>query len=270
MEYVECAPPTALRGMVRCLWALRVTASGSPVQTLVPDGRTEIVVHLGEPFSEVGSDGSVTLQARALVAGQLTGPLLIQPAVGGEALGIRFHTAGAASVFRGVLPDLTNRVLPLRDVMPALEQRFFDALRRAQTLEERLAHLGATLGSVVRRPVDQALHHAVRALECHGGSAGRIQAVARDQGVSVRTLERRVHVGTGLSPSTLAQVMRFSRVFVSLDRTPVGRWGRVAQDAGYFDQAHMIREFRRFAGAAPTHFFQCDPALARAFASDEA
>jgi AraC-like DNA-binding protein len=39
----------------------------------------------------------------------------------------------------------------------------------------------------------------------------------------------------------------------------------VATCAGYYDQAHLTREFRRFAGASPSEFFRVDPALARAF-----
>jgi AraC-like DNA-binding protein len=39
-------------------------------------------------------------------------------------------------------------------------------------------------------------------------------------------------------------------------------WASVASDTGFYDQAHMINEFRDFAGAPPTTFFKPhDPAI---------
>ena len=84
-----------------------------------------------------------------------------------------------------------------------------------------------------------------------------------------RTLERRVLHEVGLAPQMLHRVFRFRRAFRLLDQAPPGTWAQVAHAAGYFDQAHLIREFHRFAGAAPTAFLQSDPALSRAMLTGE-
>jgi AraC-like DNA-binding protein len=98
---------------------------------------------------------------------------------------------------------------------------------------------------------------------------GRIRALARGLGTTARTLERRVLDATGLSPRALRAVLRFRRVFRRLDRSPAGSWARVAVESGYYDQAHMIREFRRFAGVAPGRFFGREASLAVAFAGGD-
>jgi transcriptional regulator GlxA family with amidase domain len=95
--------------------------------------------------------------------------------------------------------------------------------------------------------------------------------VADEFGVSARTLERRVLDHAGLPPSTLRRVLRFRRAFRLLDQAPPGTWSRIATSAGYYDQAHLIRDFRQFAGAPPAEFFRAGPELARAIiGGDEA
>jgi transcriptional regulator GlxA family with amidase domain len=99
--------------------------------------------------------------------------------------------------------------------------------------------------------------------------AGRIRELALRLGITPRTLERRVREATGLSPRALRAVLRFRRVFRRLDRSPAGSWARVAVESGYYDQAHMIHEFRRFAGVPPGRFFGREGGFARAFAAGD-
>ena len=58
----------------------------------------------------------------------------------------------------------------------------------------------------------------------------------------------------GLSPGTFARVTRMRDLLASLDTgRPVG-WGQVAADRGWYDQAHLIRHFRRHTGTTPTAY----------------
>ena len=55
MDYLELSPPPPLDRLVHRFWFLRTGAGAesSGMQTIVPDGRCEIVLHLGEPFAEL-------------------------------------------------------------------------------------------------------------------------------------------------------------------------------------------------------------------------
>jgi AraC-like DNA-binding protein len=262
MEYVEIPAPPPLDDIVRCFWFLRgdFPPSGES-QTVVADGRLEIILHLAEPFSRVDGDGPMR-QADALVSGQLTAPIRLRGNGVGDVVGIRFRTSAAASVLRLPLADLTNRVEPLDAVSAALASSMQDAVRRHDQPRARVAALALALGRRIVASPDPLAAIATSALATP--TIGRIEALAHSLGTTPRTLERRVIMATGLPPATLRRVMRFRRAFMLLESAPRGTWTEVATRSGYADQAHLIRDFRQFAGAAPTDFFQAAPDLARA------
>ena len=84
-------------------------------------------------------------------------------------------------------------------------------------------------------------------------SGGRepIAEIARDLGWSRRHLTEQFTRAVGVSPKTYARIVRFDRARALI--AAGGSLGDVALDAGYYDQAHLNRDFREFAGAAPTH-----------------
>ena len=55
----------------------------------------------------------------------------------------------------------------------------------------------------------------------------------------------------GLSPKTYARVLRFEHAVERLGRDDGARFAEIAQDCGYYDQAHLNRDFREFAGTSP-------------------
>src|SRR5262245_40285761 len=113
MIYHEVPPPQRLAGLVSRFWFLRGSAAELTPQTIVPDGRPEIVVHLGEPFGERDPSNVTRTQSAALFAGQLIGPLHLVPLGEADVVGIRFHPAAARSLLRIPASELTARVVPL-------------------------------------------------------------------------------------------------------------------------------------------------------------
>lgn len=80
------------------------------------------------------------------------------------------------------------------------------------------------------------------------------QNVAAELGYSRRQLERRVRSLTNRSPKTLANVARFQFARDTLWSEPEISLDRLASAAGYADQAHLSRDFRRFAAQSPSAF----------------
>ncbi|MBL7253648.1 helix-turn-helix domain-containing protein [Paractinoplanes lichenicola] len=89
---------------------------------------------------------------------------------------------------------------------------------------------------------------AVRAMS----TVPRLTDVAAGLGVSERHLRNLFARETGLSPKHYARITRVRRVLDQADATHT--WAAVADDAGFFDQAHMISDFRSFMGVTPAAY----------------
>ncbi len=102
-------------------------------------------------------------------------------------------------------------------------------------------------------PLDQAVMTAVFRILRSGGE-GTIAALANSVQLSPRQLRRRFRVAVGLAPKELAQVQRFRVSARGRVVDKAGSWVDVAASHGYADQAHLVREYRRFLGLTPSDF----------------
>jgi AraC-like DNA-binding protein len=257
VHYRELPPPPPLDRWIRCFWFL-TTSDGGPAQPVVPDGRLEIVLHRADPFGQVMPDDTVRAQQAVMVSGQITRPVVLRPLGPADIIGIRFRTAGARDLLGLPLAELTDHVVPLRDVAGSLAR----VLETAARSEDPVRALSGALHERMRTRAHASTSAAVEGL----ARGERVADVARRTGLTARTLERRVRDDTGLSPKTLQQVMRF-RVLYALLQSGAANGASAAATAGYYDQTHANRDFRRFAGASPTEHFAADPQLARAILS---
>ncbi len=223
---------------------VRVVAFDGPRQiTRLPDGRTNLIfrLHDGERSGDLTVSGprtralfktatgvarSITIELKPGWATQLFG-------VSADTLTDRFvhlhdiwGTGGA---------DLCNQLVATRSVSEILErisQAF--ALRTADIVESASARLA---------------RRAVRLLEAEDV---RVGSVAKRLGITPRHLRRAFVQSVGIGPKDFARSVRLSRAVRKA--TASADWGRIATDAGYYDQAHLIVEFRELVGLTPGAF----------------
>ncbi|HEY1493564.1 MAG TPA: helix-turn-helix domain-containing protein [Candidatus Solibacter sp.] len=247
MRYQEFAPGEEASEFIECYWVLEGAEPGS-VQRVVPDGRPELILNLGTPF-EALRDGEWQSQPRCFLVGQITAPLLLRATAGSHIAGVRLRPAGAAQLLGIPAQELTGRTVPLDEL--GLKQ--LAEIRDAGGIERVLLRR--------RRREDPMVDEAVWLLS---GSLD-VATVASRLGMSSRQLERRFKERVGISPKLFARIRRFQRVFPAIETDGV-RWVDAAADCGYYDQAHLIRDFREFAGEPPAALLAGDE-LARHFLS---
>ena len=79
----------------------------------------------------------------------------------------------------------------------------------------------------------------------------RIEDVASLACLSIRQFERKCSERIGMPPKALARIARFSKAYRLREACPDLTWTAIAYEAGYYDQMHMIRDFKEFAGVTP-------------------
>jgi len=228
VHYQEFVPGAELRPYVRAYWKLK-GAGGAP-QDIFPDGSMEAVFHFGEPFAG---------QGRALLVGQMLEATRVRPGGRVEAWGVRFRAGGVSAFLDVPQTELTNRITGLADVWPSLA-RAFEA-RRFDEVDRALRD-----GLRVRR--DERVLQVLGALDSEPGLS--LDELATASNMSARHFRRRALQAAGVGPKTLARLARF-RTALRISES-VRTLAHLAVEAGYADHAHMVRDFRQFAGAPPT------------------
>lgn len=223
----EFAPPADLQPFIEAFWR----SSGQGSARVLPDGCADVVIDLRD----------ATLTA----VGTMTRPLVIES--GREMFGVRFRAGCAAAFFGTPLSEFTDARIPVRD-RGLLAARVSDA---GSDHERRSVAAAAIRQSFHERALDARLTAAVGQIVQSGGRRS-IDSISETVGISRQHLARLFAHHVGTSPKTFARITRFRR---ALRLAPKQRWPDLALELGYFDQSHLIREFRQFAGETPVPFF---------------
>lgn len=222
-----------------------------------PRGEVVLIINLGQPMRVLDPfcPAKAASYHTGFVAG-LTDTVTITDSAG-ESSGFQvdFTPIGARLLLGRPCGELTNQVVSLTELFGRQAQRVVERLREAVNWPARFAMMDALL---VRRfvtmpGVSPDLEWAWRRLVQTSGRLP-IAALAAELGCSRKHVTSRFNQEIGLGPKVLGRVLRFDGLMTSLSEGLVsgGSLAELAHRFGYYDQAHLIRDFRAFAGITPT------------------
>lgn len=224
----------------------------------LPGLNAVMIVNLGDPITIVDTAGFVVPVGTGCgFAAGLSDAYAISE-TGGCQRGIQvmFTPPGARRFFHLPMSELTNRVFLLPDLLgPAAAMRLIEDLQAANDWQTCFARLDAAIAACIaaREAVDLAgIRNAGWALRQIAGRHGDVSvaALAEEMGCSRKHLAMQFREHIGLSPGTVAGLLRFRHALDLIDAAPA-KWTDIALAAGYYDQAHFNRDFRRLTGRTP-------------------
>ena len=255
MNYSEHLPSPQLAAIVKHYWSLEHDGARADPETILPDGCPELVFNLSDRFERI--DGAKTeIQPATLFAGQMRRSITIR-ATGKVALfGVRFQAAGASALGRFSLYELTDRIFDIESVLGREGTEMEEAVNLASGFEKKIAVFESFLVEAMGKRVQPGtvVNAAIDLIERYGGEV-TISKLANCLNISERRLERNFREQVGLSPKKFSRIVRFQNVVRTIERATDTKMLDAALSLGYFDQSHMIRDFREFSGKSPLEYF---------------
>jgi methylphosphotriester-DNA--protein-cysteine methyltransferase len=248
MDYREIAPPPELAAHVECLWRLRQPRPAGAPQTIYPDGRCELIVHLAAPPRCWDAVHGWHRQARTLFAAQRVVAVRLEATGPLDCVGIRLRPAVSNLLVRGAALRHRDRVVNLESLDPTLSRALARAARGLVRGAPR-----SVWKLIARRCenvlIDACVTAAIDRLERDAGRT-RIDSLARAAALSMRGFQTRFRAAVGLTPKEFARLTRLQATLHALDASDA-RLAELASDGGFADQAHATRELRRVTGHTP-------------------
>ncbi|MBZ9963420.1 AraC family transcriptional regulator [Mesorhizobium sp. BR1-1-2] len=228
-----------LRGAFASVWVHSMQEKDAPPVIITPDATIDLQWIDGR-FRIAGPDKEP--QVEALPSGALV-------------IGFRFRPGAAAAWLGMPASEIVGQRLDLNELWGARARQLAGRVRANPDLAVLVKSLENAVGQSGdgHEVLDPVMHHAYDAIN-RGLPAGAplVPFLLRALHLSERTLRRRFEESFGYGPKTLDRILRFHR-FRRLQRVSGDVSTAVlAAEAGYSDQAHLIRESRRLSGITPS------------------
>lgn len=233
MNYTEILPDKNLRPFIECYW---LHSNDFSPQIVLPDGCIDIVFNIG---------------TEGFVVGTMTTPLIVP--VSENFVGVRFRSGKALMFLNFDASELTDQKTELHNIAgndgSLLTEKLFDA----KDLKKKIEILNANLSSWFKEETNARVDYVIqKIIESQGNIS--INRICDSLGLTRQHLARLFRQYVGIGPKQFARVIRFQTLLKNVRHSSKINWADEAVMLGYYDQAHLISDFREFSGTSPEKF----------------
>ena len=265
---VARAPDPSFRPYVRSYYGFREETGVRTWRREGPGAEVVLLLSFGTDWliADAVGPGATPDRLTSFAAGLRLTSVVTEHSGLSQGMQVSFTPLGAHAFFGVPMHLLSDCTVPLDALLGVDAERLLERLVAEPDWVARLA--------LLERAVSRRLAGAVdptpgvqwawsRLVETHGRAP--IAALADELGWSAKRLVARFKEEVGVSPKSVARLLRFERASALLAREVPPSLTAVAADCGYYDQSHLTNELRRITGVTPTayarsvgraHFFQ--------------
>jgi AraC-like DNA-binding protein len=250
-------PPPPLGDFVAAIWHWEGDPGPHRYDRLLPTGAASLIVNLQEDRIRDYDPQDLQLCESfpgAVVVGTYSQATVIDTDEQRAVLGVNFRPGGAFPFLGIPAGELQNGQASLEVLWGSRGRRLRELLLEAPTVAGRFAIVEQALRAQITRPLARhpAVAFALRGFE--SVTAPTVGEVTRQTGLSRRRFIEVFRDQVGLAPKVYWRLQRFRHVLQRVHRAPRVGWADLALECGYYDQAHLIRDFRAFSGLSPSAY----------------
>lgn len=257
-----------------CFWLLAAPHNNKEEprnEIVLPDGKTELIVHFGDDFCKLEKDGkgnNFVRQARVLMSGQLTEHIILKPTGEIGVVAARFKPAGAARFFSLPYDEIVDQVIDLSSYEKEISSFLQNEVAKILSHDERLEFMQTFLKNRLQQESQEDLYvrQACRYVMQSEGEYS-VTELVKLIGFSERQLERKFKKQVGLSPKMLSRIARFQKILRLAQSSKNMTLVDAAVSCGYYDQSHFIRDFTKFCGDSPLKYLASEHPISDHFTS---
>lgn len=257
MEEFRIIQPTSLLApYVKHYWLLKTVGNSAALARTVPTGMMSLIFHRGNRLLSIYEN---ELHPRAFLSGQERTFADLKYDGQINMISVVFHPIGVRAFFS--IP--TNKTLGLRLTAGDLEDKELSILENSltSTEDDRLCIL--LIEKFLLKRLTHLAEHNLKRLETtmrliHSGQ-GDIARLADAACLSTKQFNRIFSEYIGASPKEFSRTIRFQRALHILETRPQTSLTSLAYESGFFDQSHMIKEFKRLSGYTPSEYLSICP-----------
>lgn len=255
MNFRLFQPVASLSRYIKQYWFLEMEASEAVGERVIPTGYVELTFHFANHLLKRKRIDE--LQPGIILSGQKTDFFDVLPTGKISMLSIQFYPHSAGLFFDLPVNELTNETLDLYDLFGAPARELEEQLDDLPTLEEKVKHIENFLLDRLSLKTNDAWNRISHTIGLINQSNGMItlDKLASEACLCRKQHERVFKEMVGLSPKQFLKVIRFQYALYAHQHHSIESLTELAYRCGYYDQSHMIHDFRELSGITPKQYF---------------
>ncbi len=253
MQFKKYSASKPFQNLIAYFWTLESVEGieSNMAYRFVPDAYVDWVFHLGTPWSLKFADHQSPEATRKFhVFGQIERYLdLTLPKDKLKVFGVKFHPWAANKLWNVNMNYLTNSCMDLSDLDLPHITFLKEQICMATSISERIDRIEGYIRENLEYNERDTLKDYVNAMDVNTQTLS-------NHNISARRLQQRFKTEIGISSKLFMKTLRINDVIESIKANPEQLLTQVALEHNYFDQSHLIKDFKKFTGYSPSAFLK--------------
>jgi len=256
-EYQVIKPSLLLAPYVKHYWFMKITEISSMQMRTVPSGHVCLMFHRG---NRIFSASKNDYQPRAFLCGHERLFMDLEYSGWIDMVCVVFHPVGARFFFDMPINEVNGLQVDIHDLE---DKQLIDLQKRledAKTDQHSVLLIEQFLLTRIRNLADYNLKRIDTAIRLINAQQTDISKLADASCLSPRQFNRVFTEYVGAKPKEFQRIVRFQRALFLMQSNPQINLAQLAAECGYYDQPHLIKEFKTFSGYTPVEYVSlCAP-----------